>query len=124
MFCNMRRVGKFIINSMRQHGIQTFHMLLKMPHCTALPYTSLVPSNHPSIQPSIPFHTIRNPIRPSVQQLLAIFIYTYVYEYVGRAVCCRISTRRSVLNAYLQSLNSISDRMTTIGNSWHSKFYI
>lgn len=121
MFCNMRRVGKFIINSMRQHGSQTFHMLFKMPHCP-MSQAGICPSVHPSLPSVHPFHPI--PSKQSSQQLLAIFIYTY---------SVRTSTLARLLLQHLDMPKCVKcifaefkfhNRMTTIGNSWTSKFYI
>lgn len=93
MFCNMRRVGKFIINSMRQHGSQTFHMLLKMPHCTAhVPCPQFPVPIHPityhhiaSIHPIEPIQT--QSVLPTSVGDFYLYIrtprYTYVVQHVA-----------------------------------------
>lgn len=121
MFCNMRRVGKFIINSMRQHGSQTFHMLFKMPHCP-MSQAGICPSVHPSLPSIHPFHPI--PSNQSSQQLLAIFIYTYSVRTstLGRLLLQHLDTPKCVKCIFAEF--KFHNRMTTIGNSWASKFYI
>lgn len=99
------------------HKFHATNMGAKLFICSSKCRTAHVPRpSHPS-QP-IPSRSIP----PTAAGDFYLYIHIRTPE---RTDCCSISTRRSVLNAYLQSLNSINDRMTTtIGNSWHSQFCI